>query len=134
MISTEHLSTVKNMEIDEGGACGGDSDHNCLFLTLTDKFSSFTKQRHSPKPGWNFTDDTDMSNFRNVVNREIMSLKSSNIGPGEPLTGSNICSSEGTDLGCGEKETSSRAQTTLPKAYSSDDERAEVPREKLQNT
>ena len=82
VISTEHLSTVKNMEIDEGGACGGDSDHNCLFLTLTDKFSSFTKQRHSPKPGWNFTDDTDMSNFRNVVNREIMSLKASNIGPG----------------------------------------------------
>ena len=38
VISEEHLSTVKSLVIDDKGTFEGSSDHNWMFLSLSDNF------------------------------------------------------------------------------------------------
>ena len=38
VVSTEHLSTVMSMVIDDQGIYGGGSDHNWVFMELSDNF------------------------------------------------------------------------------------------------
>ena len=82
VVSSEHLTTVKEMHVDEGGKFGGHSDHNMFFLTVQDHFMSIKKIPRPHKPGWDLHENTDMSKFQRVVQRELDSLEIANIGPG----------------------------------------------------
>lgn len=66
VISNEHLSTVRQLFIDERGVLGGGSDHNFLILTLNDEFVRNRRLlRLQPvKKGWNCMDDIDWEPFQ----------------------------------------------------------------------
>ena len=69
VISSEHLSTVHGLLIDDQGDFGGGSDHNWLFLTLNDNFVK--KHRFlnvtSKKKSWNNMDNVDWQPFQEYV-------------------------------------------------------------------
>jgi hypothetical protein len=75
VISSEHLSTVHSLFIDEGGRFGGGSDHNFLFLTLDDNF--VRKQRllriQSRKKSWNCMDNLNWKPFQEAVSARLAS-------------------------------------------------------------
>ena len=65
-VSEEQLSSVKAMEIDDQGRHESDSDHNWLFLSLSDNF----KVTHRPSlplpkaPTWDIKENQDWSDFQ----------------------------------------------------------------------
>ena len=80
VVSSEHLGSARELIVDQGGLFGGDSDHNMLFARFDDKFIS-ARPRNSPqKLSWNFTEDTDYSVFRQVVQRELDALDNTGTG------------------------------------------------------
>ena len=82
VISSEHLASVKEMIVDEEGSFGGHSDHNMCFTSLLDNFISTKRINSSSKRGWDLNENTDMSKFRNVVQRELEAAGGANLGPG----------------------------------------------------
>ena len=73
VISSEHLSTVHSLFIDERGQYGGGSDHNFLFLTLTDKFVKKTRLPRVPtrKRSWNNMDNLNWEPFQAAVTARL---------------------------------------------------------------
>ena len=65
VISTEHLNSVVSMEIDVRGENGTNSDHNWIFLTLSDKFIQQSRSSNHPikKDSWNIAEDQDWTNY-----------------------------------------------------------------------
>ena len=80
VVSSEHIGSAKEMTVDQGGLYGGDSDHNMIFSRFDDKFLSVKPHRPISKLSWNITEDTDYSVFKQVVHRELESLR--DVGPG----------------------------------------------------
>ena len=75
MVSGEHLDSVVEMVVDQGGEMGGDSDHNLVVTRIKDKF--ITTSRVSPptsKEGWDITEDLDWSKFKKIVVQAVASL------------------------------------------------------------
>ena len=75
VISSEHLSTVHNLVIDDHSAYGGGSDHNILFLTLNDKFIIRRRLLWLPskKKSWNNMDNVNWDPFRVAVTERLES-------------------------------------------------------------
>ena len=73
VVSREHASSVVSLEIDDRGKYGGGSDHNWLFLVLTDRFAK--KKRgvsdQLRKPSWNIKDDQDWSGYCDSVKKSL---------------------------------------------------------------
>ena len=81
VVSSEHLSTVKSLAIDERGLLGGGSDHNFLILTLNDllvknKLVSLTRPT---KKTWNCLDNVDWEPFSNNVETYLNSRSPHNL-------------------------------------------------------
>ena len=81
VVSSEHMSSVVSMEIDDKGVHGGGSDHNWVFLVLSDRF---VLQRRiinvqKRKKQWNIAEDQDWSGFHDHVLNAVASLDSSTI-------------------------------------------------------
>ena len=76
-ISREHLNSVVAMEIDDQGVYGGGgTDHNWLFLDLSDRFVKKRRILNSPvkKQQWNIRDDQDWSDFRTHVQKSMSNI------------------------------------------------------------
>ena len=71
VISSEHFKTAQDMEVDEGAVYGGASDHNMIFSRFSDKFTTTRKTPVVQKLFWNINEDTDMANFRRIVQQEM---------------------------------------------------------------
>ena len=80
LISSEHIGTVLGMSVDEEGYFGGDSDHNMIFSSFSDKFISLRRGPLPNKQVWDVSEDTDFNKFKTIVQREMDSLGS--CGPG----------------------------------------------------
>ena len=81
VVSSEHLSTVKSLVIDERGLLGGGSDHNFLLLTLSDllvknKRVSLTRPT---KKKWNCLDNVDWEPFSDNVEAYLNSRSPDNL-------------------------------------------------------
>ena len=70
VVAREHLESVQSLFIDDKGNYGGGSDHNWIFLDMTDNFVK--KVRHSnlatKKPSWRLSEYQDWSGFTSAVN------------------------------------------------------------------
>ena len=66
VIAQEHLSSVMSMFIDEQGLYGGGSDHNWIFLDLSDNLVKKQRQYNAPKPktSWNISHDQNWEPFK----------------------------------------------------------------------
>ena len=69
VVSSEHISTVDNLFIDDNGEYSGGSDHNWLFLTMNDKFIRKHRILNLParKKRWNNLDNVDWQPFKATV-------------------------------------------------------------------
>ena len=69
VISSEHLSTVNDLLVDDQGTLGGGSDHNFLILTLNDNFvkKKLLPRIPSNKKSWNKMDDVNWESFKDEV-------------------------------------------------------------------
>ena len=74
VVTKEHLSSVKEMIVDQDGVYGGSSDHNMLFSRWTDKFINIPKVQPPRKPAWNI-EEADWGKFRSIVDKEISETK-----------------------------------------------------------
>ena len=87
VISAEHVDTVIDMKIDDIGQFGTNSDHNWLFLNLSDRF--VTQRRvtniNVKKSHWNIHDNQDWSGYQDQV---CNSLNSVNVSSPESLASS----------------------------------------------
>ena len=70
VIAQEHLSSVMSMFIDEQGLYGGGSDHNWIFLDLSDNLVKKIRKYNAPqvKPSWNISHDQDWEPFKATLN------------------------------------------------------------------
>ena len=69
VVSTEHLSTVMSMVIDDQGIYGGGSDHNWVFMELSDNFVRKIRVSNLPKQkmSWNISENQDWAGFDSMV-------------------------------------------------------------------
>ena len=79
VISSEHLSSIISMKIDDHGEFGTLSDHNWIFLDLCDKF---VKQRRistikMKRSGWDIRENQDWSGFRKQTLDSVATLDTS---------------------------------------------------------
>ena len=72
-ISSEHMSTVMNMNVDDSGSLGGGSDHNWVQLVLADKFRRLGRARQSveKKKTWNLSGKFEWTDFSKSVLRHL---------------------------------------------------------------
>ena len=79
VVSMEHLSSVQSMFIDDQGQYGGGSDHNWIFLDLSDKFVK--KGRVSKvlrkKESWKISDTQDWTGFQSTLGAMVDATDSS---------------------------------------------------------
>lgn len=68
-ISMEHASSVLSMYIDDRGVYGGASDHNWIFLDLSDKFVKKGRVNKvlKKKQSWKISETQDWSGFKSTV-------------------------------------------------------------------
>ena len=114
VVTKEHLSSVKEMIVDQDGVYGGSSDHNMLFSRWTDKFINIPKVQPPRKPAWNI-EEADWGKFRSIVNKEISETKIS-AGSIEHL--SNLLTStltKGLNLAVGKKTFTPPKQALYPR-------------------
>ena len=118
VVSTEHLETVQEMLIDQEGVFGGDSDHNMLFTTVSDKFISVRANTAVYRPGWNIEQGTDMSKFKRVVQRELDQLAKTDLGPGVDKLSDGLTSAliKGLNEGVGRRIIRPERQELFPKS------------------
>ena len=76
VVSSEHIRTALNMEVDEGAVFGGASDHNMIFSRFSDKFTAMRTTPKVHRASWNLNEDTDFSKFRSIVSREMEEMPS----------------------------------------------------------
>ena len=117
VVSSEHLGTVQDLVVDQEGVYGGDSDHNMLFTTMTDKFISVRTNPTEHKPSWNIGQDTDMSKFKTVVQRELDALARADLGPGVDKLSDGLTSAlvKGLDEGVGRRIIQPERQQLFPR-------------------
>ena len=102
VVSSEHLGSVQDMQVDEGAIYGGASDHNMLFARLTDKFVSVRpKASRMKKASWSIDENTDFSKFRRIVQQQIESLPSVGQGVDELSDSLTKALLKGLDEGVG---------------------------------
>ena len=81
VISQEHASSVISMTIDDQGRYGGGSDHNWIFLELTDRFAK--KKRfvsgQSRKPTWDIKDDQDWTEYQRLIRESLAGIETSSV-------------------------------------------------------
>ena len=70
VVSSEHLGTIVEMVVDQGGLHGGTSDHNMLFTRVVDKFKAVPELPPVRNAGWD-TEKADWPKFREVVQGEV---------------------------------------------------------------
>ena len=71
-ISSEHISHVVSMIIDDQGLHGGNSDHNWITLIVEDKFKRKQLIRTKPKKKkWDIKDEQDWTQFKASVAAEL---------------------------------------------------------------
>ena len=72
-ISSEHMSTVISMNVDDSGSLGGGSDHNWVQLVLADKFRRLGKARkiQEKKKTWNLSGNFEWSDFSKSVLKHL---------------------------------------------------------------
>ena len=79
-MSKEHQGSAKSLYVDEEGKWGGDSDHCILEANVEDSYVRVEEQgRKSSKPGWNFDEDTDWSNYKETVRASMGGLDESSV-------------------------------------------------------
>ena len=117
VISSEHLTSVKEMIVDEEGSFGGHSDHNMCFTSLLDNFVSTRRTNSSSKRGWDFNENTDMSKFRSIVQRELEAAGDANLGPGVNNLSNFLTSAllKGLNEGIGRRKVISGRATLFPR-------------------
>ena len=81
VVSSEHLGSVCEMEVDQGAEYGGASDHCMIFARLTDKFLSVKPRQRVKRASWNIDENTNFSKFRQIVQHEVEAL----VLPGDGL-------------------------------------------------
>ena len=72
-ISSEHMSTVNSMNVDDTGSLGGGSDHNWIQLVLADKFRRLGRAKQIPekKKTWNLSGDFKWTDFTKSVLKHL---------------------------------------------------------------
>ena len=114
VISAEHVDSVVDMKIDDLGQFGTNSDHNWLFLNLSDKF--VTQRRitniNLKKSHWNIKDDQDWSGYQNQVLNSINSLNTNSPESLASSISSVILSALHTNIGL--KSSEARKPKLLP--------------------
>ena len=85
VISSEHLSSVQSMFVDENGIYGGGSDHNWSEIIVFDKIARLVKVDSRPKKKnvWNIREDQDWSAFQRSVSNNLASLDCTNMSEDE---------------------------------------------------
>ena len=80
VVSSEHMSSVVSLLVDDHGELGGGSDHNWLILDLTDNFVKLERVVNSSvkKSRWNFSEEQDWSGFTEHMRRLAPTLTGSN--------------------------------------------------------
>lgn len=87
LVSTEHLHSVRDMMVDEGGLFGGASDHSMVFSRVVDKFQPEERPKVPRRMGWDVTEQTDWRGFQEIVECKVQAIV--NMGQGvEGLSGS----------------------------------------------
>ena len=81
LISEEHLHTVKSLEIDDKGVYPGGSDHNWLFLSVTDNFVKKKRLMNTQvrKPKWLLGEVEDWTPFQECVREKIAMVETGDI-------------------------------------------------------
>ena len=84
VIAREHLSSVLSMFIDDQGVYGGGSDHNWIFMDLSDNLVKKHIQSNAPKrrTPWNISHDQDWSAFQSTLDSLVAETDLS-LGPAE---------------------------------------------------
>lgn len=80
VLSNEHMHSVVDMEVDEGGVCGGASDHSMVFARLLDRFQPRPRPKVARRMGWDVRDETIWSSFKEIVASRVQGL--ANMGKG----------------------------------------------------
>ena len=81
LLSTEHIDSFESMYIDDTNFYGGDSDHNVLFVVLSEclvipkMFSKFKVD----KPTWDIHVDQDWSPYTRAVSKYLSKINSSSV-------------------------------------------------------
>ena len=68
-LSSEHISTVISMKIDDSGELGGGSDHNWIEVVLADKFRRLchVRQIQKEKLKWDIAGEFDWNDYKDSV-------------------------------------------------------------------
>ena len=101
VVSSEHISSVKSMFIDDRGCYGTGSDHNWIFLTLNDLFKKKVKISNLPSKceSWNMKFDQDWSTFQSKVDELVdqIDLKSNCSTEALALTAAKVLKEAGIE-------------------------------------
>ena len=91
VISSEHMESVIDLEVDQHGKLGGGADHNILVTRLKDRFLVVSKvARSTIRLGWKIEEDQDWTEYRRVVERELEDSKGK--GGGAEVICNNVLS------------------------------------------
>ena len=74
VVSVEHLPSVQSMFIDDQGCFGGGSDHNWIFLEMTDNFVKKVRKSNyysNKSQSWNISEYQDWSGFTSSLNNLV---------------------------------------------------------------
>ena len=113
VLSREHLHSVISMEIDDQGEYGCGSDHNWIFLVLSDKFVKRKRISNQlfKKETWNIREDQDWSDFTKHVLASVSSLDHSSVNNLASSISASILSALHDTIGL--KQKNSRAKPRL---------------------
>ena len=81
LLSSEHIDSFESMYIDDTNFYGGDSDHNVLFVVLSEHFvvPKLFSQFKIDKPTWDIRADQDWSSYTNAVLKHMNKINLSSI-------------------------------------------------------
>ena len=81
LLSSEHIDSFESMYIDDTNFYGGDSDHNVLFVVLSEHLviPKMFSQFKIDKPTWDIRADQDWSLYTNAVLKHISKINSSSV-------------------------------------------------------
>ena len=101
VISSEHLSSVISLHIDDQGVLGGGSDHNWLILDLSDCFVRMKRIFYGSvrKDQWNISDDQDWSAYQEHVRNSVMAMNADNVNTLSSAVASAILAALRAEIG-----------------------------------
>ena len=84
-VSAEHVDTVVSMHVDDSGTYGGGSDHNWVWVKMTDCFKRLVPivKKAKEKDVWAIKDDQDWSSFKEAVAKHLPQDSLSSLGVDE---------------------------------------------------